>query len=201
MKKTIAPLAAILLLALASPAFAEWEFGMSWTPAQDTGVVATDKMIQSITGFHVGYGFWYVVYGTWDALAIPPFMTSNLTQRWDENGNPLGGYNVPGFLNLYDIGVRFVLQPFVLSAQMGINNVYVYKEGLVPGMVGANVKIAAGLKFGIFGVGGSLLKPFGSFNEMQRVLGGLLKANTREWATQEVTKSMIPSLTFTLYLF
>jgi len=201
MKKMLVPLAALLLLMLASPAFADWEFGMSWTPAQDAGVVTAQQDFQSITGFHIGYGWWYVLYGSWDALAVPPFMTNNLTQKWDIYGNPTGGYNAPGFLNLYDVGVRFVLDPFVLSAQAGINNVYVYKEGLVPGAIGANIKFAAGLKFGLFGVGGSLLKPFGSFNEMQKVLGGLFKANTRTWATKELTKSLIPSLTFTMYLF
>ena len=38
MKKLLLPLAAILLLALAVPAFADWELGMGITPSQNSTV-------------------------------------------------------------------------------------------------------------------------------------------------------------------
>jgi hypothetical protein len=58
MKKTLPPLAATMVIALAVPASArprgEWELGVGWTPSQDL-------VNQAIVNFHVGYA-WSILY-------------------------------------------------------------------------------------------------------------------------------------------
>lgn len=50
MKKILLPLAAVLLLAMAVPAFAEWELGLGWTPNQgNTSDSSGDSRLQGPT--------------------------------------------------------------------------------------------------------------------------------------------------------
>src|SRR5271157_5150815 len=102
MKKLLVPLAVLLLLALAVPAaFAEVELGISATPVPG-GQGTTTTEADFITGFHVGAN-WGILYGSWDALAMPARFISNMTGYWDTTqGIYVEGPYLPGFLNLFD---------------------------------------------------------------------------------------------------
>ncbi len=127
MKKLLVPLAAILLLALAVPAFADWELGIGITPSQNS--TSTDPgQVNSILDFHVAYAY-SILYFAWDAYAMPAYWVYNATTYID----PTSGYvvsnpsdDVPGFLNTFDIGLRFILRPIVFYGEIGTNLLYLY---------------------------------------------------------------------------
>jgi len=192
MKKILLPLAAIALLAMATPAFADWEFGLSWTPTSQGTVNGSATGLDSILGFHVGYGFWYVGYASWDALALPNFMTYNIT----------GSYYVPSFLNMYDVGLRFILGPVVGFATLGVNNLWVYDVG-VTGMdgIGANIRVGAGLKFDWWGITLSGMNVYSSFGRAAQTVGGLFSGSeaTRNSSLSAITDGLLWSAGVTFY--
>ena len=75
MKRILLPLAAVLLLAMAVPAFADWELGMGWTPSRDI-------VDSTIVNFHVAYA-WSILYFSWDAYAMPDYWVYNATTYTD----------------------------------------------------------------------------------------------------------------------
>lgn len=203
MKKLLVLLAVVLLVAFAVPAaFAEVELGISATPIPVQNGDQTD--VKTITGFHVGYA-WAILYGTWDSLAMPAQFISNMTGHTDTTQTPavyVAGPMVPGFLNLYDIGFRFMIRPFVLYAEIGTNSIYVYQPDQHPGFggdFGANLRLGAGLRFGFWGVNLSGTSVFGSLDELVTTLGGLGAKSTRDAAVSALTKSLVPSLNVTFY--
>ncbi|MGA2975739.1 MAG: hypothetical protein ABSF77_10560 [Spirochaetia bacterium] len=186
MKKPLAALAAILLLALAVPAaFAEVELGLSWTPIQDPNVTTTNAM-QNVPGFHVGYG-WFILYAAWDSLAMPSF--------WVERA---AGPSVPAFLNLYDAGIRLIFKPLEIYATVGTNNLRVYEDSHDYGF-GANIRLGAGLKFHWWGITLSGTNVYGSWADLTAVATGLASASTREWAFDQIVNGLVPSLNLTFY--
>jgi len=200
MKKLLAPLAVLLLLALAVPAaFAEVELGMSWTPFNNPNAPATDpSKNDSITGFHVAYS-WFILYGSWDALAMPAFWVEQATSYVDpvtETYYP--GFGVPGFLNLYDVGVRFYLRPLIVYAEAGINSLYVY-GGQTFDRVGANLRLGAGARFGFWGLNLSGTAVFASTEDLGAVLKALGAEQTRSWAVKQISDGLVPSLNLTFY--
>jgi hypothetical protein len=197
MKKLLVPLAAALLLAMAVPAaFAEWELGLSATPVpggQSGGV-------DTITGFHVGYN-WGILYGSWDALAMPAAFISNMTGYWDAVNNIyVEGPYVPGFLNLFDAGLRVIIQPVVLYAELGTNYLKAYKN-LAIGGFGANLRIGAGVRFGFWGVSLSGTAVFPSFGNMIDTLKGLVAQNKtyQQQALKAIGDNLVPSLNLSFY--
>jgi len=200
MKKILLPLAAVVLLALAAPAFAEIELGISWTQSTDTNVqmVGQTQVSDTILGFHVAYG-WFILYGAWDSLALPGYMIEALTSYVDPlTGEPIAGFRVPGFLNLYDVGIRLVLQPLVVSATIGTNSLYLY-GGKRFDKMGANFRLGAGLKFGWWGLSISGTSVFGSMDDLTAVLAGLGSTEKRSWALEQLTGGLVPSLDLTFY--
>jgi hypothetical protein len=167
MKKLLVPLAVMLLLALAVPAaFAapsQIELGMSWVPYQNVNDPAVSDYI---TGFHVGYA-WYILYAAWDALALPGSYVATYT-----------AYDVPAFLNLFDGGLRLVIGPFVGYTTVGTNLLHVYGIGNLPGF-GANVKVGLGLKFGWWGFGAYLIRPYAAWDEMTGDVAALFSSDGR----------------------
>jgi hypothetical protein len=201
MKKFLLPLAVILLVALASPVFADWELGMSWTPlpTADVNAQGNTTKLDSITGFHVAYA-WFILFGSWDALAIPNFMVEGMTSYYDtETQIYYPGSYVPGFVNLFDAGVRLVIAPFVAFAEVGTNTLYIYKAGMAGG-IGANLRLGAGLYFDWWGVTVSGTSLFASFADLQRTLKALGDQGSRNQAINSIEKSLIPSIQLTLYL-
>jgi hypothetical protein len=191
MKKILLPLAALLLLALATPAFAEWDLGVSWLPLGKDVAVAKSEY-NFIPGFHVGYGFWYIGYATWDAYAMPNWMIWNITNY----------YFAPGFLNLWDVGLRLQLGPVVGFGEIGINNVYVYQTGLVGADgIGANIRLGAGLKFDWWGITMTGTNVYGSFNEAASNIGGLFSgdANVRTASVNRITNGLLWDVGVTFY--
>jgi len=103
MKKLLVPLAVILFLALAVPSFADWELGMGITPAHNTD--ATTTQVDAIINFHVAYAY-SILYFAWDAYAMPDYWVYNATTYTDPySGTLYYGTYLPGFLNLFDVGV------------------------------------------------------------------------------------------------
>jgi hypothetical protein len=191
----------VLLVALASPVFADWELGMSWTPLTSTDVTATGNTtkLDSMPGFHIAYS-WFILYGSWDALAVPNFMVEGMTSYYDPVNGYSPGFYVPGFVNLFDAGIRLVIAPFTAYAEVGTNTLYIYQVGMAPGGIGANLRIGAGLYFDWWGVSISGTSLFASFADLQSTLKQLGSDNTRQTAVNSIEKSLIPSVELKLYL-
>ncbi len=200
MKKLVVPLAVLLLLALAVPAaFAEVELGISATPVP--GGQSNAGGADVITGFHVGYA-WGILYGSWEALAMPAQFISNMTGYWDAANNVyVDGPYAPGFLNLYDVGLRIMLRPFVVYTELGMNSLYVYKNLGGGGNFGANLRLGAGLSFGFWGVSLSGTAVFASFPQMIGTLKGLVAkdAAIQNQAISAIGQNLVPSLNLTFY--
>jgi hypothetical protein len=154
MKKLLMPLAVVMLLALAAPAaFAEWELGMGWSPSQNA--YSTDPTaVNSLINFHVGYS-WQILYASWDAYALPDYWVYNYV-----------GVPVPGFMNLFDVGLKLVLQPIIGYVEVGTNALYLYGGQFYSGGFGVNARAGVGLKFGWWGVNVSGTQSFANWNDM-----------------------------------
>jgi len=183
MKKIMLPLAAVLLLIMALPAFAEWELGLGWTPNQSPANVSDPNAVSSILSFHVGYA-WHILYFSWDAFAMPDYWVSNMTDS---------EYYAPGFLNLFDVGVRFVLRPVLVYAEAGANNLYVY-GGEDYANIGVNARAGVGLKFGWWGINVSGTQVFSSLTDLSAAVSDATHGN---WST--LTGGSMVSLNFAIY--
>ena len=191
MRKTALFLAVFVLLFMSVQAFSdEIELGLSWTPIMDDAVSAEDA-VDSIRGFHFGYVLWGFVYGSWDALVMPP----SIIQNWT-------GFYRPGFLNLYDVGVTFYFKPFVVYGELGLNNVYVYKQGSSQALknnFGANLRIGGGLKWDWIGINLSGTAVFHSFRSMAGTLAELVNSDSSDRAAKKIGDAIVPSLNVVLY--
>ena len=172
----------------------EFEFGISFTPqpGEDTGGRTEDEM-EGIYGFHFAYNWWAVFYASLDSLVMPP----GVIQDWT-------GHSRPGFLNLLGGGFRFHIGPVMLLTTVGINHIYVYKQDEdsldFNSSLGANFRIGAGARFDWWGLGLTGTSIFPTFEEMIRVLKGLVADSTREISLGELRKSLIPSIYVTFCL-
>lgn len=184
MRKLI--IAILLVAVVALPAF---------TLGVELGVSATvplggeaDEM-EVIPGFHVGLGFLAVLYASWDSLVMPP----NVIGSWT-------GYYRPGFLNLYDVGLRLVLGPIVALLEIGVNNVYVHQGGTQDiGGLGANLRVGLGLKFGTFGITATGTSVFPTMEGLVDTLKALVPEDSRNWAVDQLVKGLVPSLMAVIY--
>jgi hypothetical protein len=160
MKKLLVPLAVIALLAFAVPsAFAEWELGMGWSPYSSSQSASYDpSALSKIINFHVGYS-WSVLYASWDAYAMPDYWVYSAT---NSGGN---GYYAPGFLNLWDVGLKFVLRPIIGYIEVGPNSLYIY-GGNFGGGFGVNARAGIGFKFGWWGINLSYTQVFATWNDL-----------------------------------
>jgi hypothetical protein len=178
----------LLILTAAVPAFSqELEVGMSFTPV--LGETESGEM-DFMFGFHFGYSFLYILYASWDALVIPPVVIENWTGRYR-----------PGFLNLYDAGVRFNIGPVIAYAELGLNSVYVHNQetiGFDPNF-GANLRLGVGAKFGWVGVTVSGTSVFPSFDYMVGTLKGLVSETLRKDSLEKIKDTLVPSLNVTMY--
>ena len=194
MKKLLLPLAALLLLALAVPAaFSEAELGIGLSP----GSVANPpdpSNVDPIINFHVGWS-WQILYLSWDAYAMPDYWVYANTSYVDANtGYYNSGYYVPGFLNMFDIGAKIVLKPFIFYGEGGVNYLYL-RGGQSYGRVGVNARLGAGLKFGFWGVNISGTQVFASTQDMSAAFSDGFKHG--DWS--KLTQGMVPTLNFAIY--
>jgi hypothetical protein len=191
----------MMLLLMTAPAFSdvgpgELEIGLSVTPlqgGQSAGPDAQEDSLDAMTGFHFGYVLFKFLYLSWDSLVSPP----SLIKTWT-------GFNRPGFLNLYDGGIRFFIKPVIGYVTIGLNNVYVYRQGDLQGLennFGANLRLGAGVKFDWWGVNLSGTAVFPSFQRMAGTLKGLAATtdDIRNASLQAIGDSLVPSLNVTLY--
>jgi hypothetical protein len=193
MKKLLLPLAAILLLALAVPAaFSEAELGIGLSPGQVANPPDPTN-VDAIMNFHVGWN-WTILYLSWDAYAMPDYWVYNNTTYVDPNsGYLVPGYYVPGFLNLFDIGVKIVLRPFIGYAEIGTNMLYL-RGGQDYGKVGVNFRLGAGLKFGFWGINLSGTQVFASSQDLS---AAIRQAEHGNWSY--LTQGMVPTINFAIY--
>jgi hypothetical protein len=193
MKKLLLPLAAILLLALAVPAaFSEAELGVGLSPGSVGG--STDPTVDPILNFHVGWS-WTILYLSWDSYAMPDYWVYNNTTYVDPNsGYTVQGVLAPGFLNLFDAGLKIVLRPFIVYAEVGTNMLYL-RGGATYGKFGVNARLGVGLKFGFWGVNLSGTQVFASTQDMTAAFHqGFSSGN---WS--DLTQGMVPTLNLTIY--
>jgi hypothetical protein len=193
MKKLLLPLAAILLLALAVPAaFSEAELGVGLSPGSVGG--STDPTVDPILNFHVGWS-WTILYVSWDSYAMPDYWVYNNTSYVDpNNGYFYSGYNVPGFLNLFDAGLKIVLRPFIVYAEVGTNMLYLRGGATYGGGLGVNARLGAGLKFGFWGINLSGTQVFASMNDLNAALHQAAHGNY-----SDLTQGMVPTLNLVIY--
>jgi hypothetical protein len=189
MKKLLLPLAIALLLALAVPAaFADAELGIGVTPTGGSSGAG-----DALTSFHVGYS-WTILYFSWDAYAMPDYWVYNATTYVDPNsGYTVNGYNVPGFMNLFDVGLKLTLQPFVAYAEVGVNYLYLRGGQTYPN-VGVNARLGAGLRFGWWGVDVSGTQVFASWSDLTAAFAAAANSNTAP-----LLEGLLPTINFTIY--
>jgi hypothetical protein len=208
MRRCALPIAVLLLLVFAIPVFAEWELGASFTPyggGDSEYADQTSFFDEAIKGVHFGYVWWRIAYATWDSLIMPVHVVEGMTSRYDpETGFAKEGIPRPGFLNLYDVGARLLLGPFVVSAQVGVNQLYVYKQEELPDFdpqFGANLRIGAGLVFDWWGISIAGTSVFPNFEDVVSTLGGLAGSDfAREKALEKIASGLVPTIHFTMYL-
>ena len=194
----------VLLLGAAAPVFSdseEWELGLSWTPlfVSEEEAITEGDTDDTMLGFHFGYVWWHIAYASWDSIVIPP----HLMQQWT-------GFYRPGFLNLYDVGIRLHIGPVVGFAEVGLNSLYIYKkyeldqqleEGeTLKRSMGANFRLGLGYHGGSWGITLAGTTVFPSFREMSETLKALGSDQTRSAAWQRIKEGMVPSLNIILYL-
>lgn len=216
MKRKILILTAIAgLLLSAIPVFAEWEFGVGLTPIlSNAGTEGASFLEQMMISGHAGYSFMWLFYGSVDSIILPPMMTQRLsgTLKQDDQGNTYleGGYFLPGYLNLFDVGIRPRIGPILAFAEVGANNLYVYKQndlGLEIPPVGFNARAGVGLvlkkKWGVTASGTVV---FQTLEDMTGIFSTLFTAiSENDTFVQEqvlgfLLDNLVPTLTFNLYL-
>jgi len=200
MRKLIVAILIIAVIAVPSFAALSLELGVSGTPAP-----AGDGQVEGIFGFHVGVSPWAILFASWDALVMPPSMISGMTSYIDPSGIWVQGNFVPGYLNLFDAGFRFILGPVVLMLMGGTNMIYTYDpaEALgvkMAGSFGANLRVAAGLKFKWWGVTVAGTSVFSSGQALVDTLKGLAADSTRQWAFNQIVSGLVPSLLLVVYI-
>lgn len=189
MRKIVMCTLVLLILTAAVPAFSqELEVGASFTPVPGGGTA--DGELDFIFGFHFGYSFFRILYASWDSLVMPPAIISGWT-----------GLYRPGYLNLYDAGIRFSIGPVIAFAELGLNSIYVYKQetiGFDPNF-GANLRLGAGARFGWWSIGLSGTSVFPSFEYMLNTLKGLVSDTTRKTSLGKIADTLVPSVNVTMY--
>lgn len=192
MRKLI--VAMVLIAVVALPGFTiGLEVGLSGTP-----VPTGEGGAEWIVGAHLGVSPMAILYASWDALVMPPGAISGMTGYVDSEGYWHEGPYLPGFLNLFDVGVKLDISKLVLLAELGVNTIYVYKQEDTMDF-GANLRVGAGLKFGAWGVTVTGTSVFASMDTLVNTLKALVAESTRKWAFDRIAGSLVPSIMAVVY--
>jgi len=193
MKKLLLPLAAVMLLALAVPAFADWEFGIGFTPTQNHNSTSAGD-VNGIINFHIAYA-WSILYFAWDAYAMPDYWIYNATSYTDPTtGTFYPGADETGFLNTFDVGLRIILRPVVLYAEIGGNMLYLYDGSIYDNGVGVNARAGVGFRFGFWGLNLSGTQVFSSWDDLRFAVAQAIRGSTAD-----LTAGSELTLNFVLY--
>ena len=219
-KKLLILVTACLLLFLANAAFAELELGIGLTPALAGDVpeaVKGDFLESSLKSIHVGFTWWWLFYASLDSLILPPYMVQAMTSSTagtGENMYEVPGPLVPGYLNMFDLGIRPRIGPIIAFAEVGINHLWIYGDSWdvnpyrvnpdgtpADSSVGVNARVGAGLAFDWWGVvlSGSLV--FADFDAMAADFNTLSNGTSLAKAAvqKKLINSLIPTIGFNIY--
>lgn len=212
MKKVMIPLILILVFCLPWTASAkEWELGLGYTPMLDEEAQDTSFQESSLLSFHLGYSFWWLFYASWDSFILPPFIVESMTGAFEEDPNDpeagfyREGYYRPGFLNMFDVGIRLSLGPVIGFAEMGINTLYVYRqkedELEIDSGVGANIRLGVGARFDWWGLTLAISSIQPSLDQTFELIRNLTSddAFTQDKAKEMFADTLVPSLMFVMY--
>lgn len=189
----------VVLACSALPAFSDWELGVSWTPVPNA-IATANPRVDSMGGYHIGYAN-SIFYASWDFFTVPETIVENWTAYYDEENDIFyPGFRDEGYLNLYDVGIRLALRPFVCFAEAGLNNLFVHGEGFMPGGFGANLRLGVGARFDWWGVTFVGTSMFTTWDELCRTLGAFGAPETRVAAWDAVQASLVPSVMLIWYL-
>ncbi len=202
MRKLLPPCAVILFLAAAAPAFAEWELGVSFAPVMKEGVNHESSNLDFLAGFHLGYCWWYIGYVSWDAIALPDSVIFAQTSDRDSDGVWQPGYYAPGFLNLYDVGIRFRINPVIGFVELGANNFLVSGKGLETlGTFGVNFRAGAAIRWNWWSIGLSVTEVFHTLYEMSSSFSGIFsEGSRRNQARTQFSDGFLWTIMATVYL-
>jgi hypothetical protein len=201
--------AAIAFLIAAAPIWAEIEVGVGIAPpmSQNDGAPASQGVLgDMILSLHAGYSFLWLFYASADALVVPPTAVVNLTKQVDNAGFVKDGLYRPGLLNLFDIGIRPRLGPIALMAEVGLNQLYIYKQKELPNdyqppQLGVNLRLgvywflAKNLAVVASGTG-----VFGSVDELKGFINAVSGSDPymRQKTIEVFTNNLYPTIGLTL---
>ena len=186
MKRLIMPFGALFLLVLSPSAFANWEAGVTLFPTSSSSVAAQPSgALDWMVGLHLGYTFRRHGYASWDAISLPDY----LTQRFSA-----GAYQVPSFLNLWDVGLRAGRNVYGF-AQVGLNNLLIYDVGLAPlAHTGANIRAGIGAKLQIWEIDLSATEVYPSFSALAGSVSGVVADGTSGAAFKTLVDGLVWSV-------
>jgi hypothetical protein len=208
MAKRIVALMAVLIL-VTVPIFAEIELGFGLAPSLGTipSEASQGFFNDSTKVIHAGYSFAWLFYASYDGFILPPYSVSQMTGVMDTTtGSWSPGYYRPGFLNTFNVGIRPRIGPVMISASIGANSLYIYRQGsdgLTVPPVGVNLRVGAGLKLGkLLGVMVSGTSVFSDFNDLSTTMTALTgnDAYLQQIATDRILNNLFPSVVLSLYL-
>jgi hypothetical protein len=201
------PVALLLAVVVAAPVISqseEWSVGVSLNGlSEDEGIDAAQL------GFNVGYKFLNILLADWTAVAIPPGLVESWTGQSftadDMKVTWIPGYQRPGFMNFFDIGLAFNIGPIVATGQAGLNLLYIYKQEELEGYdgsFGANLRAGVGARFDWWSVILNGTVAFADIESAFQTLGALASDVDRVAADARDTlrSGLLVSLGFNLYL-
>jgi len=214
-RKLLILVTAMVLLFLANAAFAELELGIGFTPPLAAGVpdeIKEDFLASSIKSFHVGFTWWWLFYASWDSLILPPYLVQEMAATKGGTGENIyytPGPLVPGYLNLFDLGIRPRIGPLLAFAEVGINHMWIYGDSWgenpyradADTSVGVNARIGAGIAFDWWGIVASGTMVFPDFDAMAADFDTLSNGSdyAKNLVVEKLVGSIIPSIGFNVY--
>ncbi len=220
MKTIVIPLVMVLVFLILIPAtvsaetelsisLTNWELGLGYTPLSDEEI-AEDATFQEsgLTSFHLGYTFWWLLYATWDSFILPPYLVESMTSVLEnDTGTYREGYSRPGFLNMFDVGIRLDLGSVMAFATIGVNSLYVYRQDEdkleVGNEIGANLRLGAGARFDGWGITATISSIQPSIEQAVMIIENIVSPESNSYLRQQAEemfmKNLVPSIMLVIY--
>jgi hypothetical protein len=126
-------------------------------------------------------------------------MVEEMTSSYDTDGKFIAGWYRPGFVNTIGGGLQINLWAISLGAQVGVNNLYVYRqvedELNIDASLGVHIKLGLGfivddwIKIQAYLVS---IQP--SFADVAQIAKGIFDAKTQKFAVDKFMGSMVPAI-------